>query len=32
MPEDSEALRELHRILGDMVPGLLALKTNEEDE
>jgi hypothetical protein len=29
-PEDSEALRDLHRILGDMVPGLLALKEDSE--
>jgi hypothetical protein len=29
-PAESEALRELHRILGDCVPGLLALKENSE--
>jgi hypothetical protein len=31
-PEESAALQALHRIFGDMVPGLLALKANEEDE
>jgi hypothetical protein len=31
-PAESEALRELHRILGDCVPGLLALKNTDEEE
>lgn len=31
-PADSAALAALHRILGDMVPGLLALKDIEKSE
>jgi hypothetical protein len=31
-PADSDALRELHRLFADIVPGLLALKANEEEE